>query len=172
MPLAALTGSDTGEMRLNEVMVSAADVIAGPCENALAGRAAMRGFALTTCVLPLGVAGGAIRQAQALAGARSPACGEAVMQLAGQIAALRDEIYATAAAGGEGVKIRGPALRARANVLAGRAAAAALELAKGHGFVAGEAAQRRCREALFFYVWSSPPAIIEATLRALAGGEA
>jgi alkylation response protein AidB-like acyl-CoA dehydrogenase len=167
MRLASLTGSDTGELRLNAVRVAIADVIAGPSENVLAARNAVRGFTTTTCVLPLGVGGGAIAQARELAARRGATCVEAVETLAEQHWMLREEIYAVGAADETSVKERGAALRAQANVLASRATLAALELAKGHGFVAGEAAQRRAREAMFFFVWSSPPAVIEETLRAL-----
>jgi alkylation response protein AidB-like acyl-CoA dehydrogenase len=168
MRLASLTGSDTGELKLNGVRVGMGDVIAGPSENVLAGRNAVRGFSTTTCVLPLGVAGGAISQARELAAGRTAAWGEAVESLAEQHRRLRAEVYAVGVAEETAVKAQGAQLRARCNVLASRASLAALELAKGHGFVAGEAAQRRAREAMFFFVWSSPPAVIEQTLRELA----
>ena len=61
-----------------------------------------------------------------------------------------------------------PKLRADANLLAVRSALAALELAKGHGFLLESPAQRRARESLFFFVWSSPHAVVEQTLLRLA----
>jgi alkylation response protein AidB-like acyl-CoA dehydrogenase len=168
MRLASLTGSDTGELRLKDVRVAVADVIAGPSENVLAARNAVRGFTTTTCILPLGVAGGAISQARELAAGRSAAYVEAVKRLAEEHRVLRGEVYAVGVGDESLVTAKGAELRARANTLAARASLAALELAKGHGFLAGEAAQRRAREAMFFFVWSSPPAVIEKTLRALA----
>ena len=167
LPLAALTGSDTGEVRLHDVLVPHADILRGPCANALAGRALVREFKLTACVLPLGVAAAAIEQAASLALARSQACQDAIAELAAQHHRLRTEIYAAATSDQIDLSTQGPRLRAAANSLAARATLAALELAKGHGFLAGEPAQRRAREALFFFVWSSPPAIIEQTLAAL-----
>jgi alkylation response protein AidB-like acyl-CoA dehydrogenase len=166
--LAALSGSDTGELRLQGVRVESGDVIAGPHENVLAGRAAVRGFSMTTCVLPLGVAGAAIGQTGMLAKGRSTGCVAAVERLAEEHRRLREEVYSVGVADEATVKLHGAGLRARANVLASRATLAALELAKGHGFVSGETAQRRAREAMFFFVWSTPGAVLEETLRALS----
>ncbi len=60
-------------------------------------------------------------------------------------------------------------LRAQANSLALRASQAALAAAKGTGYVTGHPAGRWCREALFFLVWSCPPAVLNANLCELAG---
>jgi hypothetical protein len=59
--------------------------------------------------------------------------------------------------------------RGRANSLVLRATQAALVAAKGAGFVAGHPAGRWCREALFFLVWSCPPAVLNANLCEFAG---
>jgi len=164
MKLAALTGSDTGEIKLRRVFVEEADLLRGPCENALAGPG--REFGLTPCVLPLGVAAAAVAQAAELA--RTQLCVDAAAELKRQLEELRERVYAVGVSTREEIEKHGPSLRAEANSLASRATLAALELAKGHGFVAGEAAQRRAREALFFFVWSSPRAVMEQTLAALA----
>jgi alkylation response protein AidB-like acyl-CoA dehydrogenase len=163
--LASLSGSDTGELRLRAVRVAMADVIEKPCENVLAGRNALRGFSLTTCVLPLGVAGAAIEHSQELAAGRSAVCVESVQRLAAEHRALRHEVYE---ASSQTAAAKGAEFRARANVLCARATLAALELAKGHGLISGETAQRRVREAMFFFVWSTPAAVMEQTLQELA----
>jgi hypothetical protein len=70
---------------------------------------------------------------------------------------------ASPAAGGAGPS---PAddIRGRANSLALRSAQAALAATKGSGYVRGHPAGRRCREALFFLVWSCPQPVTSATL--------
>jgi len=55
-------------------------------------------------------------------------------------------------------------LRLRANSIVMRATQAALVAAKGRRYVSGHCAERWCREALFFLVWSSPEALIQAQL--------
>jgi hypothetical protein len=59
-------------------------------------------------------------------------------------------------------------LRAAANSLVLRATQAALAAAKGTGFVDGHPVGRWCREALFFLVWSCPPAVVASNLCELA----
>jgi alkylation response protein AidB-like acyl-CoA dehydrogenase len=55
-------------------------------------------------------------------------------------------------------------IRTQANSLALRSAQAALAATKGSGYVRGHPAGRRCREALFFLVWSCPQPVMSATL--------
>jgi len=55
-------------------------------------------------------------------------------------------------------------IRAQANSLALRSAQASLAATKGSGYVQGHPAGRRCREALFFLVWSCPQPVTTATL--------
>jgi hypothetical protein len=60
-------------------------------------------------------------------------------------------------------------LRSRANSLVLRATQAALQAAKGAGFVRGHSTGRWAKEALFFLVWSCPQAVIDANLCEFAG---
>ncbi len=171
--MVALNASCTGAVQLQYVLVPDADVLVPPCRNALALRSGHKSFGLSTCVLPLGVAGGALAMADELASARFQTCGDAVTTLRREYTHLAARVYRVGANSRllhkPGI---GAQLRAQSNHLAARSALAALELAKGHGFMCESPAQRRAREALFFFVWSSPMAVIEETLALLAGSVA
>ena len=168
--MVALNASCTGAVQLRHVLVPDADVLVPPCHNALALRGRQRSFGLSTCVLPLGVAGGALTMADELVRARFQSCGEAISTLRRDYTDLAAQVYRVGASWRllqrPGI---GAQLRAASNHLAARSSLAALELAKGHGFMCESPAQRRAREALFFFVWSSPTVVIEQTLALLAG---
>ena len=55
-------------------------------------------------------------------------------------------------------------IRFAANQLALDATQAELTAAKGAGFVTGHPAGQRCQQALFFLVWSCPPAVTQGHL--------
>ncbi len=170
MQLPALSGSFTGEFRLEKVMVAREDVLQGPTVNALAARSANRGFALPTCVLPLGLAGAALADATTLLETQGDAARGAIGSLQRQHAEITTAVFEAGLNPDQFVMSEvSPRLRAQANVLAMRCALAALELAKGRGFLTDSPAQRRVREAMFFFVWSSPRTVIEQTLSLLVG---
>jgi hypothetical protein len=81
-------------------------------------------------------------------------------------AATASSNMATAAGAAASSSAVSPAddIRGRANSLALRSAQAALAATKGSGYVRGHPAGRRCREALFFLVWSCPQPVTSATL--------
>ncbi len=166
--MVALNASCTGSVRLEHVLVPHADVLVPPCNDALALRSRHRSFGLSTCVLPLGVAGGALSMAEELATTRFPTCRGAVTALRREYSHLTAAVYRV---GAKASRLQKPGiaaqLRAASNHLAARSALAALELAKGHGFMCESPAQRRARESLFFFVWSSPTVVIEQTLALL-----
>ena len=168
-PMASLNGSDTASVELLDVEIKTEEVLSGPCQDALALRGNLRRFTLNTCVVPLGVAAGAITEAERLAKLRNDQCSESVQTLRQSYHALSRQIYACGTDPDIGKESRiAVHLRARANDLAMRSALACLELAKGRGMLLGNPAQRRVREAMFFFVWSSGAAVIRETLARLA----
>ncbi|NNM88391.1 MAG: acyl-CoA/acyl-ACP dehydrogenase [Phycisphaerae bacterium] len=168
--MVALNASCTGAVQLRHVFVPDADVLVPPCNNALELRSRHRSFGLSTCVLPLGVAAGALSMAEDLVKTRFHTCRGAITTLRREYNHLAAQVYKV----GANARLLqqpgiGAQLRAAGNDLAARSSLAALELSKGHGFMCASPAQRRAREALFFFVWSSPTAVIEQTLTLLAG---
>lgn len=166
--MAVLNGSDTAPVKLTSVLIRRQQVLAPPSTDALRIRARRRRFTLNTCVLPLGVARGALDAASRQINGSSRICRKQTTELRKQWQELARQVYES------GMQPSGtPAgaaveLRARCNHMAMRCALASLELAKGRGLQADHAAQRRVREAMFFFVWSSPNAVIEKTLAGLA----
>ena len=167
-PMAVLNGSDTAPIKLSGVHISRDQVLAGPSAEALRIRARRRRFTLTTCVLPLGVAQGALAMAQEMLTGRSRSCRLEMAGLRKQWQQLTRSVYRLGMENPPASGATAALLRAKCNHMAMRAALAALELAKGSGLHADHAAQRRVREAMFFFVWSSPAAVIEKTLAGLA----
>jgi alkylation response protein AidB-like acyl-CoA dehydrogenase len=163
-PLVALSASQTGSVQLRQVQVERRWLLAGPTLQVMKQGAARTG-GLQTSALAVGLASAAIdyleRQAEQRVGLASPAAA---------LAEERDELTRDLiehAAGRPGCSA--DELRTRANSLALRSTQAALVAAKGAGYVAGHAAGRWCREALFFLVWSCPQPVAEANLCELAG---
>ncbi len=168
-PMAVLNGSDTASVKLSAVRIHRDLVLAGPTVDALKIRSRRRRFTLNTCVLPLGVAAGALTDARRELESRSRVCRATVSKLQKEWKHISAQVYrhgmGTAIVASDPMAVE---LRASCNHLAMRCALAALELAKGRGLQADHAAQRRVREAMFFFVWSSPNAVIEQTLAGLA----
>jgi alkylation response protein AidB-like acyl-CoA dehydrogenase len=164
LPLMALQGSLTAEVRCDAVRLERRWLLAGPAERVVAtGRTGSGG--LDTSCLALGLAGAAIdylhQEAQARAELR-----ERAERLEEVRRRLRREMHRLAE---EGVTAEAAvALRARANALVLRATQTALAAAKGVGFLRTHPAQRWARQALFFLVWSCPRPAMEATLDCLA----
>ena len=167
-PMAVLNGSDTASVKLSGVRIGRDQVLAGPSADALKIRARRRRFTLNTCVLPLGVAQGALAMAQEHLRGRSRLCRLEIAGLRNQWQQLVRSVYRHAAQNPPVAGAAAAQLRAQCNHMAMRSALAALELAKGSGLHADHPAQRRVREAMFFFVWSSPAEVIEKTLAGLA----
>jgi alkylation response protein AidB-like acyl-CoA dehydrogenase len=168
--MAVLNASHTAAVKLNNVLISSEDILSGPCANALAVRNQYRRFSLNTCILPLGVAAGALSAARELAATRTRRCKTAIAALEKRHQQLSRRVYAQGADKVEADSATKPAImRAQCNDHCFRSAAACLELAKGRGLLVEHPAQRRLREAMFFFVWSSGAGVIEETLACLAG---
>ncbi len=157
LEMLALSGSRTSAVRLEGVR---------PLATIPAAADAPRTGGLATTALALGAARASVRLLTDEA-RRRPTLTAAADGLAAEVQRLADRLD-EAASRGIDAEPR-DALRGAANSLVNRAAQAALTAAKGAGFVRGHPAERRAREALFFLVWSCPPAVAAGTLCELAG---
>ena len=163
--LLALTGSQTGEVRFDQVHVDKTMLLAGPAESVMTGRTGTGTGGLATSALAVGVSSAAIEYLDHEAANR--------VNLQAAAASLREDLRALetdllALADGKPV-CSNEDVRARANSLALRSTQATLTAAKGSGYVRGHPAGRWCREALFFLVWSCPQPVANAALCELAG---
>jgi alkylation response protein AidB-like acyl-CoA dehydrogenase len=160
LPLMALEGSLTAEVRCERVLLERRWLLAGPAEKVLqTGRGGTGG--LETSCLALGLAGAAIDFLHQEAALR-PDLTVDVERLEKSRQAVRRHLH-KAAESGDGADSP-QKLRARANTLVLQATQAALAASKGTGFVRPHPAQRWARQALFFLVWSCPGPVAAATL--------
>jgi alkylation response protein AidB-like acyl-CoA dehydrogenase len=167
LPLMALEGSLTAEVRCHQVALDKQQLLAGPAEKVMAvGRSGTGG--LETSCLALGLAGAAIDYLRHEAVARYELQATA-SRLEQARQGIRQDMHHYAEAGCDAGAAA--ALRARANSLVLRATQAALTASKGTGFLRQHPAQRWARQALFFLVWSCPRPAAEATLEYLARPE-
>jgi alkylation response protein AidB-like acyl-CoA dehydrogenase len=167
MPLMALSGSCTDKVELDNVLVPASQRLAGPVMNVMAANRGSGGGTggLHTSTLAVGLAMRALEFLFEQSLQRNELGAIAEQFLLGLRPLLNDLRLATAG----DVTIDLVELRQRANSLVLRSTQAALQAAKGAGFVSGHPAGRWAREGLFFLVWSCPPAVIEENLCELAG---
>ena len=166
--LVALSASQTGPVRCDEVEITTEDLLAGPVEDVLLKGSGGGAGGLQTSTLALGLTRAALRYAAGEAERRP--------DLRVPVDALREEadrlvVTLLAAAAGESGHDGPPtvqALRVRANSLVLRATQMSLAAAKGAGYAYRHPAGRWCREALFFLVWSCPQPVVAENLRELA----
>jgi alkylation response protein AidB-like acyl-CoA dehydrogenase len=164
--LLALNASQTGAVRLHQVQVPARHLVAGPTPQVM--KQGGGAGSLSTSALAAGVAQAAIDLLKSEAKSR-PDLQDIVDSLSLDSESLEAELLTSAAAPANELPdcLSPDALRKRANTLVLHATQAALAASKGAGFVAGHPAERLCREALFFLVWSCPQPVLNATLREL-----
>ena len=159
LPLAALTGSRTAQVRCDGVEVPAELLLAGPGE-----RLVRSGGGLDTSCLALGLARAAItfllREAQRRSNVRPGA-----ERLLAALNAARLRLHELARLAGADEDTL--SLRIEVTRLVLRATQAALAVAKGTGFVVPHPAQRWVRQAQFFLVWSCPQPVASALLEEL-----
>lgn len=165
MQFLALTASQTGPIELRDVMVRSEQIVAGPAPEVL--KIGSRGGtgSLTTSALALGTARStlcALRDETR----QSPSLEPVVSQLADEGRWLEHALIA--ASRGEHGAWSAEQIRLRANSYVTRLAQSFLAAAKGTGFVSGHPAERAIREAMFFYVWSCPQAVVQGNLQELA----
>lgn len=172
MELLALTASCTDVVELEQVEVSASDVLHGPCSNVIAASQAGGAGGLQTSALALGLAGAAIDFLHGEAAARS-----ALQGFATKLTSDWESVYSDLVKAADGNAVRGkvPAdatnLRKRANDLALQSTQSAMTVAKGAGFLSSHPVARWCREAMFFLVWSCPQDVALAHLCSLSNME-
>jgi len=158
LALVALRGSRTAAVRCDGVPVGPEFVVAGPAEGLLGPGS---GGGPETSALALGLAAAAVDYLHAETVAR-PFLAPPTGRLAAGLAAARTELHRLAA--GPPDPPAAAAARVRCTRLALRATQAALTAAKGAGFVTPHPTGRWARQALFFLVWSCPPATAESLL--------
>ena len=163
MPLSALAGSCTSEIRCDGVFLSREDLLAGPGHQLL-GK--MGGGGLETSCLALGLAGAAIDWLGVEAQTRPEVL--PVFQHFDRIRAdsrgILREMVASAPSPEDALKFRAGCTRT-----ALQCTQAALLLSKGSGFVAPHPVQRWARQALFFLVWSCPRPVADDVLHGFLG---
>jgi len=163
--LLGLTGSCTGPVELYEVFVPDGDLLAGPAIDVMSsGTGGGRTGGLSTSTLALGLASQAIRWLVQQSSSRTSLI-ESATSLDAQWKHARDQLMRAAA--GDTTVDTG-ALRALANSLVIQSTNAAMLTAKGAGYVQGHPAERWCRQALFFLVWSCPQNVQQAHLEQFA----
>lgn len=167
LPLMALSASCTGPVDLDGVSVEHAEVLAGPVENVMLASGGGTAGGLNTSVLALGLASRAmdylLEQSQNRSTLRPM-----VHKLRTELEIQKDLLQKLV----EGSECCSASqLRRQVNTLVLRATQAALQTAKGAGFIEGHPAGRWAREAMFFLVWSCPQAVMEANLCDFAGIE-
>lgn len=162
--LVALSASCTDQVTLDDVVITAEMVLAGPIADVMRSGVGASTGGFQTSTLAIGLA----RSAVDYLFHESTRRDELVMvaeRLAVQVDELEQRLL-TAASGGP---CDAGELRADANRLVMRTTQAAMTAAKGAGFVEGHPVGRWCREALFFLVWSCPQPVASAQLCELAG---
>lgn len=166
--LMALTASHTGPVELHDVVVPHSQIVAGPAEQVMKSSSGGTG-SVTTSALAVGVASRTIRLLKEEASRRSD-LDEIVEPLSREYSQVNDEMMAFCNGETElnGNSVSTESIRQAANSLVLRASQAYLAATKGAGFVAGHAAERTIREAMFFLVWSCPQPVLSAAMREFA----
>ena len=141
-------------------------VIRGPGPDVLSRRSTVK--PLTVSAVGCGVAATLLDMIEA-AGPRFPEdFAEIITCCRRRYRAVREQLHHGAAEiGADPEAFSATALRARVNDLVTRLALVALTLSKGSGYLRDHRAQRLCREAMFFLVWSLPAGTQLQTLRHL-----
>ena len=167
--LMALNSSCTGSVLLDRVAVGADEVLAGPVEQVMQVGAKGGTGSLTTSAVALGAT------ARSLAGLEMESTRRRELvpvfdELQSEYSRLKADLMGAASreCGTEDSKTLAEQFRFHANSLVTRAALAWMASAKGAGYVTGHPAERALREAMFFHVWSCPPAVTIATLNDFA----
>lgn len=163
--MVALSASGTGAVKFEEVVVSDELLIAGPIPEVLKHGVGAAPGGPQTSTLAVGAAMASLGILREEA-SRRPDLEQAAEALRVELSETTADLLA--AARGEPT-CSNESLRQRANSLALRTSQAALTATKGAGFLVDAPAGRRCREALFFLVWSCPQPVQQAGLCELAG---
>jgi alkylation response protein AidB-like acyl-CoA dehydrogenase len=167
LDLIALAGSCTDRVEFNNVLVTEADILFGPAPNVMKASSGSGGAAggLQTSVLAIGLATAASHylKTQALKRPNLVPIADKMTQECHRLTKILEDLT-----DGE-AKFTMDQLRQEANSLVLRSTQAALQTAKGAGFLTGHPAGRWAQQALFFLVWSCPQNVVDANLCELAG---
>jgi butyryl-CoA dehydrogenase len=160
LPLMALAGSRTAQIRCDGVTIPPEGLLAGPASRIMSGRPGGVGGLETSC-LALGHAGAATDFLRQEAEHRPD-----LVPIAQRFEAVRrktrNRLHALAA--GAPTPEEMVAIRVDCTQLALKASQVAMTVAKGTGFVMPHPAQRWARQALFFLVWSCPRPAAEGVI--------
>lgn len=163
----SMTGSQTGAVKLNQVVIPEASLIAGPVENVMKRPDGQGGAgSLTTSALALGVALRAIKRLK-LETEKRPDLLEIYEPFQAEYQEITNEMFTALSSGVLNGAIS-EKIRECSNSLVLRASQALLAAVKGAGFVKGHPAERAIREAMFFLVWSCPQPVVHANMREFA----
>lgn len=163
LKLMALNESSTGSVNLDRVKVCESEIVLGPVAQIMKVGATGGTGSLTTSAVAAGAAAHTL-DGLSLDAASRPELAETVARLSEELAQLRRDLLGASDLSDSAVAEQ---LRLRSNLLAARTAQAYICCAKGSGFISGHPAERAMREAMFFQVWSCPPAVTRQTLQSL-----
>ena len=167
--LMALTASQTGAIKCDEVFIEEKFVIAGPQAEVIASGKRGGTGGLQTSTLAIGLATAAV-EFIGNESKRREDLKPTHEALRVQLAELENNLLALASGTDpETLGCSSQDLRASANSFVLRATQAALVAAKGGGYVLGHPVERWCREAMFFLVWSCPQPVLNSNLCEFAG---
>ena len=158
--LVGLSGSCTGRVSFEDVIVDAENVVAGPIENVMSSGSGGGSGGLQTSALAVGLAGSAIDYIDQQSTDRrdlSVTVKPLKEQWEQTLLRLLDFCDNPIPGGADQI-------RQTANSLVLRSTQTAMGVAKGAGYLASHPVGRWCREALFFLVWSCPALVLEANL--------
>jgi butyryl-CoA dehydrogenase len=160
LPLMALAGSRTAQIRCEGITISREGLLAGPASRIMSGKPGGVGGLETSC-LALGHAGAAIDFLRQEAEHRPD-----LVSIAQRFEEVRRKTQARlhALAATSPTPEEMVAIRVDCTQLALRASQVAMTVAKGTGFVMPHPAQRWARQALFFLVWSCPRPAAEGVI--------
>lgn len=162
MELVALTGSSTGAVLFENVIVTPEDVLHGPVANVMSASSGATGAGgaggLQTSALAIGLSAQAIGFLSEQAKVRVD-----LENVAGEFQRHWRTLFSELLAAGRGEAVQDAGcFRKSANDLALNSTQAALAAAKGAGYTAQHDVGRWCKEALFFLVWSCPQSVVQS----------
>ena len=167
--LLALNESHTGSVLLDRVAIGCNELLGAPIANIMKTGATGGTGSLTTTAVAVGAAmrnlDGILRETTSRKELTEP-----IGCLLKEQSTLHADLLRAASVplSESESRVAAEQLRHRANSLVARTAQAYMSCAKGAGFLAGHPAERAVREAMFFQVWSCPPAVTVAALKELA----
>jgi len=164
MQLMALTGSFTSEVRCERCRVSQDFLLRGPEERVLALRAPAK--PLSVSAVGIGVAQTLLEYVNERAETLPDYQQVLHDHVQAQYQAVRQRLYDAAnELHDPEAEVPSMEIRVAVNDLVVRLAVTAMTLAKGSGYLSDRPSERLLREAMFFLVWSAPPAVQMGTLR-------